>query len=113
MTLELRHLAPYLPYGLMGYATDINISEKITVHNVTHVLFEQEKIKLILRPLSDLNKTIDLSPYFHQCSDMDGGIRENIFSCPYSDFETLFKHHFDIFGLIDAGLAIDINTIKD
>jgi hypothetical protein len=26
--------------------------------------------------------------------------------------ETLFENHFDIFGLIGAGLAIDINTLK-
>lgn len=27
-------------------------------------------------------------------------------------FQKLFEWHFDIFGLIDAGLAIDINTVK-
>jgi alanyl-tRNA synthetase len=26
-------------------------------------------------------------------------------------FEKLFKMHFDVFGLIDKGLAIDINTL--
>jgi hypothetical protein len=26
--------------------------------------------------------------------------------------QVLFKHHFDVFGLIDAGLAIDINTLN-
>ena len=28
------------------------------------------------------------------------------------DFEKLLEWHFDVFGLIDAGLAIDINTLK-
>ncbi len=27
-------------------------------------------------------------------------------------FEYLFQHHFDVYGLIEQGLAIDINTIK-
>lgn len=27
-------------------------------------------------------------------------------------FNYLFEHHFDVYGLIDQGLAIDINTIK-
>lgn len=33
-------------------------------------------------------------------------------SMPYSLYEKLFEWHFDIFGLIDAGLAVDINSIK-
>lgn len=32
--------------------------------------------------------------------------------CPYSIYKNLCEWHFDIFGLIDAGLAIDINTLK-
>ena len=28
-------------------------------------------------------------------------------------FEKLFEWHFDVFGLIDAGLAIDINSLND
>jgi len=31
----------------------------------------------------------------------------------YPLFQWLFKHKFDVFGLIELGLAIDINTIKD
>ena len=27
-------------------------------------------------------------------------------------FNYLFEHHFDVYGLIDKGLAIDINTVK-
>ena len=28
-------------------------------------------------------------------------------------FEYLFEHHFDVYGLIEKGLAIDINTLKE
>jgi hypothetical protein len=31
----------------------------------------------------------------------------------YEDIVKLFEWHFDVFGLIDAGLAIDINTLDD
>lgn len=30
----------------------------------------------------------------------------------YELYQKLFEWHFDVFGLIDAGLAIDINTLK-
>ena len=29
----------------------------------------------------------------------------------YRVVELLFRHHFDVFGLIEKGLAIDINTL--
>ena len=31
---------------------------------------------------------------------------------PYGTIQVLLKHHFDIFGLIEKGLAIDINTLS-
>ena len=33
-------------------------------------------------------------------------------TAPYLAIEVLLKNHFDVFGLIDAGLAIDINQIS-
>ena len=32
--------------------------------------------------------------------------------CNYFIYQKLCEWHFDIFGLIDAGLAVDINTVK-
>jgi hypothetical protein len=32
--------------------------------------------------------------------------------CSYLFYQKLVEWHFDIFGLIDAGLAVDINTVK-
>lgn len=40
----------------------------------------------------------------YRCSNGDG---------TYSDMEKLFENHFDVFGLIEKGLAIDLNTIKE
>lgn len=39
--------------------------------------------------------------------DSDGGIYLNMESLTY-----LFQHHYDVFGLIDKGLAIDLNSIS-
>ena len=40
------------------------------------------------------------------------GPKATVEGLPYSIFEILLKNHFDVFGLIEKGLAIDINTIK-
>ena len=45
----------------------------------------------------------DLVVYFDTC---------NILLTPYERITELLKMHFDVFGLIDKGLAIDINTLK-
>ena len=125
MKLELKHLAPYLPYGLKIGAvknfegirimdSDIENSDKIV--NIGACIRLQ--YKPILRPLSDLatsNKVLDL--LYEECQ----GIDENIdywcefegditnTSISFRASQILFNHHFDVFGLIEAGLAIDIN----
>lgn len=98
-------------------------------------------VKPILRPLSDLTKEIDLNEneywipiesIFHdwrkslklELSFTDGALNELWLEYPdakgdyvqessmtLKDWNTLFQHHFDVFGLIEKGLAIDINTI--
>lgn len=132
MKLELKHLAPYLPYGLKwyyknstyntaylstkscalidtnGYGGDV---EKWTWKTI------QGKHKPILRPLSDLNKKehcVFATPEYNQ----DIGILMmpnvcdiDIQETQYVVIEKLFEWHFDVFGLIPAGLAIDINTL--
>ncbi|MCL7987674.1 hypothetical protein M8998_06965 [Sphingobacterium sp. lm-10] len=136
--LTLEHLAPYLPYGLKVKAvlgirklkrleigtdhffgiTYFQDSKKITLPHI--------KCKPILRPLSDL--TID---WFKENIDQDlEGFRincepdKNHFSVEvcdkvigwtaisYEEYRLFFKDNIDVFGLIDAGLAIDINTLK-
>jgi len=137
MKLEIKHLAPYLPYGLKiepyqkvlscGYLTkdelDISTFEDKNI----------EDIKPILRPLSDLTKEIEHNgerfvpnEYFyknwfikiredgHFSRDNGDGTCEGFSykSAPYDLIEHLFEFHFDVFGLIDSGLAIDLNTIQ-
>ena len=140
MKLELKHLAPYLltklkVKDLYENSTRIlmginkNHTEPIKVALVGKDLAVSrtlEEIKPILRPLSDLDK---LNKEFETesthgiglCFNNDGIKNLDDIWLSYqvscaSDFlpifEYLFKNHFDVFGLIEKGIAIDINTLK-
>jgi len=141
MNLELKHLAPYLPYkinplkikyfdgiytldGLTG-AWNVDIRQAMRVTRNVHI----ETVIPILRPLKEAIIPYDRLPF-----DEDGNKEPNdlfiddsgkvamdfqaggaTISWPIVNMqeylEGLFKDMFDVFGLIDAGLAIDINTL--
>lgn len=172
MKLELKHLAPYLPYGLKAklsqegvfnldseyrneyaysictvtdfttYSKDLGGSMKVDKSKDYRFDFDSlSEIDIILRPLSDLTKEIKykLSTYafidLFEIGDCDGCVFEfehgniktikalediakyNSYSdinyLPYAVVNMMFEYHFDIFGLIDQGLAIDINTLSE
>lgn len=94
-----------------------------------------EDIKPILRPFSDLTKPClpgGLIPMFELIKMCDLNTTDfelhfiNLNFCLYSKSQKrffindnnfyltqkLFEYHFDIFGLIENGLAIDINTLS-
>lgn len=130
--LELKHLAPYLPYGLkmMHYNKSkiLNGGQGSSTNwiGITHSIHNQ--IKPILRPLSDLTKVnvfggLRFEPMFWFKDDDDGAEKIDLLNrfmigkisyseLSYEQIERLFAWHFDVFGLIEKGLAIDINTIK-
>ena len=122
--LELKHLAPYLPYGLKVCLNNttykrsligINLESEM-VHltsnedNETHHFYFN--IKPILRPLSDLTEVKDSNVLF-----AFGAINDHFFNrvekgfISYGQMTFLLESHYDIFGLIEKGLAIDINTL--
>jgi hypothetical protein len=92
--------------------------------------------KPILRPLSDLKKEIEvngkkfvpiynLTKMFDLHESYELRFENNLFLLwdkknkwyrindnNFILFQKLFEWHFDIYGLIDAGLAIDINTLN-
>jgi hypothetical protein len=182
MKLELKHLAPYLPYGLKmineksgsiieiqgAYenteSADIVIMSKNGCNSHSLSIWP---FKPILRPLSDLtDKSFiehltrkAINQIWGYASESDFDVLEDVhyydegngygikcicegwiigFTVEFNRqkdffltirnneeqegrylildklelFNWLFSHHFDIFGLIDAGLAIDINTIN-
>jgi len=142
MKLELKHISPYLPYGLKCQTFWINednsieeegISEivgiKIDCDNstenpikvvrktrpnskyLTYYAYNYNECKPILRPLSDLTKDELREQGFWHHIDYLTHEKQNPIKAPYKMVEYLFSKHFDVFGLIESGLAIDINTI--
>ncbi len=120
--LKLEYLAPYLPYGL-------KVSKIHTLHarqgigNIYHVIDAVNEGKLqyrpILRPLSDLTKEIDhngerfvpQSKMSHLDLEWLITSKNLIMKTNYEDVLKLLEWNFDVFGLIDQGLAIDINKL--
>lgn len=131
MKLELKHLVGYLPYGLKSYVEydGHKLIKDINVNNVMCIVDSEVLSKPILRPLSGFER------YFSKLFDEDIDVRtflnegfitkENQFEdiadmidnykiewWPHGVIQLALKHHFDIFGLIEQGLAIDINTLN-
>lgn len=68
--------------------------------------FELEYIVLILRPLSDMTE--------EERSLLSWAHSQNVPTCyPTAEFQYLLSKSFDLFGYIEAGLAIDQKTIKE
>lgn len=137
--LELEHLVPYFPYKVKGIRQDGG-KEIYTLSSIYYkdsaVVWKPDNFGdstmipmcLILRPLSDLTKEIEVNgkkfvpvEYFEdkyytldlhkQCLKLLEN--ENwINQSDYMLIDYLFSWHFDVFGLIEQGLAIDINTLK-
>lgn len=160
--LELKHLAPYLPYGLKCHCSElwvddgaddhepitveiVGLNEFVEIHEIGRTITEEYHYCDVFphfRPLSDLTKeiehdgekfvpieeinelfgTCELRYYTSSCNEIiEESCREDeeyTFShqtpnCyPLYIAQKLFEWHFDVFGLIPAGLAIDINTVK-
>jgi hypothetical protein len=170
MKLELKHLAPYLPYRLkildeksepsdnIFTLESINIYESVsdTEGNIDIPFTE---IKPILRPLSDLTKEIEFNgekfvtiellldiecgnKFSNGFLESKSGTKEwwtsfkntkKSFVFGYNEsfgfyiinrfnekqnvknqidlFQKLFELHFDVFGLIEQGLAISIHEV--
>lgn len=136
-TLKIEYLSPYLPYGLNVLRPDGRTILRVFGITEDRIIFsEPDKndwtyghlsiAKPILRPLSDLTKEIEHNGEKFIFSDVYLGNKKikqiigeeystfNNFlnDVDYSSIQLLFKYHFDVFGLIDENLAIDINTLK-
>ena len=152
MKLELKHLAAYLPYEIQILSKiesqieqlkfekcrlkSVNMLSKcITViHDVG--INKNEKyitdknlsdIKLILKPMSLLEKDIEiLNILAKKLSEAKTSIYsfenskiwilevikdENATALPFFLTKILLKNHFDVFELIDKELAVDINCL--
>ena len=169
MKLEIKHLAPYLTYGLKFNQEDYSgyvlysLSEDglVLLEPISESFIEFDfdeintsEVKPILRPLSDLANEIEINgntfcplgnllvqkypkwfvenngsaKYTHITIDFSGRFATAfltyqatheiqidstyIQNTSYLVFKKLLEWHFDVFGLIESGLAIDINTLN-
>lgn len=148
MKLELKHLAPYLPYGLnfLTNKNKIKYGEQTSLKSrgfsldddgniVVEFLYKDDLIfsnqmkscQPILRPLTEIEdyfkklffeadeettKYID-AEYLDTFGDMriDNIMDHKIEYIPVGTYNLLLREKFDVFGLIEKGLAIDINTL--
>ena len=132
MKLELKHLAPYLPFELqIEHPTMLVGKREIselrnlgqTNIEVSHRLYVQiSNCKPILRPISDL--TIKQTIEFYYLSSLDLEIIDinqwhlelieelkTNQKFQLSQFNKLFKWHFDVFDLISKDLAVSIHDV--
>lgn len=123
--LKLEHLAPYLPYGLKVkdneriYTMDTNNNNSDGIETVLYGINQLP----ILRPLSDLTKEIEHNGERFVPKNMFNTKFEYLFTnieyynvqndLSYSVVRKLIEWHFDVFGLIDKELAIDINNLNN
>lgn len=111
MKLEIKHIAPYLPYGLecdkgkvYGFTTG---KDDVAFIECDHTEFYPlEEIKPLLNPLSKLTeqdvKVIALREGIH-IENVIKYIRIGIVN--YRTMQMIFEQKYDVFGLIDNGLA--------
>lgn len=116
MKLELKHITPYLPYKVKVSSIH-HLNARNGIGGIEHILTtKNNNFKLHLRPLSDLTKE------YLELNNKDSVGRwslickyeyKYILDCVYyNEMQFLLEHHFDVFGLIEKGLAIDINTLE-
>lgn len=136
MKQELKEIVGYLPYGVkvsghgkyistLRYDTDANDLKGISLKGV----LEDWHVKLILRPLSDIEDYFedlygrlnhqDVTDYFdsdflydNNCLEISDLKNVTVEEMPYGTLKVLLKHHFDIHNLIEQGKAINLNDLE-
>ena len=132
MKLEIKHLAPYLPYGLkLKINTPIGTFDRNFELDCGHdfnLHLSQGNVKPILRPISgftlyfeylfDTTDDQNIKEFLDEDFLYDKGIyswEELVFTepnyIPYGTLQVLLKYHFDVFELIPAGLTVSIHDI--
>ena len=129
--ITLEQWCAYLPYGLKVIHArkkgNIQSTSELTPSDFTW-LINQEYVRPILRPLTDLTKEIEVDgekfvpiewiedkhytlDLHKQCERLLEDERW-INQCDYMLVKYLMEWHFDIHNLIEQGLAIDYNTLN-
>jgi hypothetical protein len=133
--LELKDLVSYLPYNLksIDYFDGNKLIRDITLFNVANFFDETTNAKPLLRPLSDLTKEIEHNGekfvpidrlWNETLEQVDNATYDdhffssdlkttwispdNVLQLEYIVVEKLIEWHFDVFGLIEKGLAVPL-----
>lgn len=123
MELELKHLFPYLPFAIkLYYEHTKKIGQVSNIYNIGEG-YDNDDIKIsidggsdehiwmykpILKPLEDLEKEVLMD--FNFIREPKSGTDVMFYSYEFAQY--CFANHYDVFGLIEKKLAIDINKIK-
>ena len=127
MKLEVKHLTPYLPYGIQiqykERSGDLFTEELF--HIQTKILPSKKQfisvnkmlpltnVKPILRPISSMNE--EECAIYNEIQSMCHSVTNKFYDQCYTQaalIDFLASRHFDMFGLIVSDLAIDINTLN-
>lgn len=118
MNFELKHLAPYLPYSvhLMNTYNRWHNTTSNECLNISTML----DMKLILRPISDLDykSAKELREEFKVNDDITYWLQEltidklRVKNITVETYDFLLSKHFDVFNLIENGLAISIHAVE-
>ncbi len=118
--LELKYITYYLPFSVKVERIYYK-NERFKILSAYDLLptGELDNIRLILHPLSDLIKEIEINgekfiPYKKIGWGNGTWFNDSMAwqTLSFSDAEKLLEWHFDIFGLINKGLANDINRLS-
>jgi hypothetical protein len=142
MTLELKHLVPYFPYklrmifegkgGRIIEVTGLRLAglseetQKLIYFSSVSETLSIQYFKPILRPLCDLNSEIKFNNRkFYPIDELAEIDEVVVLQYSFEFFETSMKYlpnwivekllewHFDIFGLIEQGLAVSIHDVGE
>lgn len=136
--LTIAQVGPYLPYAvkiktganvIRELVVDIPKDEEIKKYVPIQYVINGMGHSLILRPMSDLTKEIEhneekfipVSFMLEEFGDTEtfefyllqlitDHLNHKRF--PYQIIDLIISWHFDVFGLIEKGLAIDINKLE-
>ncbi|MBS4039832.1 MAG: hypothetical protein KGZ81_04465 [Flavobacteriales bacterium] len=140
--LTLEHLSAYLPYEIKIILGDGEVKTVIAIrewlgwcvtykgeHGETNIGLKV--VKPILRPLSDLDVNqflqdgkmysaldvlypdVDFTNVDTRYFYMKKAFQSIPLNINYVDFRFLTSNHFDVFGLIDKGLAVSIHDVAN
>jgi hypothetical protein len=134
MNLELKHVLPYIPYGLTAICTRTKQVRKVTL---LHFTYDNETVgfnhlvykglilaehKPLLHPKSHIE---NLKPEIilrwgggligknrdNWANQMaDNMINSAYVALRYDEVEFMLEHHVDVFGLLDQNLAVELKN---